>query len=67
VTYLGWRWKLLDLLVKNSLDMFACLSNHMVRAIKRDAIAEHQSHVRDELLGAVIAWNVGTRVWLGGI
>jgi hypothetical protein len=67
VTYLGWRRKLLDLLIEDSLDMFTCLSNHMIRAIERDTIAEHQPHVRDELLGAVIALNVGTGLWLGGI
>lgn len=49
VTYLR---KLLDLLIEDSLDTFACLSNLMVRAIERDAIAKHQPHVKDELLGA---------------
>lgn len=39
----------------------------MIRAIERDAIAEHQPHVRDELLRAVIAWNVGIGLWLSGI
>jgi hypothetical protein len=40
--------------IKDRFNMFPCLSDHMVWAIKRDAVAEHQPHVRNELLCAIV-------------
>jgi hypothetical protein len=39
----------------------------MVWAIKRDAVAEHQLHVRNELLCTIVMWIVGVGIWLGRI
>jgi len=39
----------------------------MVWAIKRDAVAEHQPHVRNELLCAIVTRIVGLGIWLGRI
>jgi hypothetical protein len=38
--------------------MFPRLSDHMVWAIKRDAVAEHQPHIRNELLCTIVMWIV---------
>jgi hypothetical protein len=47
--------------------MVPCPRDHMVWATKRDAVAEHQSHVRNELLCAIVTWIVGVGIWLGRI
>jgi hypothetical protein len=39
----------------------------MVWAIKRDAVAEHQPHIRNELLCTIVTWIVGVGIWLGRI
>jgi hypothetical protein len=39
----------------------------MVWAIKRDAVAEHQPYIRNELLCTIVTWIVEVGIWLGRI
>lgn len=54
------------MLVKDRLEMFPCLRDHMIRAIERDTVAKHQPHVRNELFSSVVTGIVGVGIWLGG-
>ena len=58
---------LFNLLIEDRFNMFPCLSDHMIWVIKHDAVAEHQPHVRNELLCAIVTWIVGVGIWLGRI
>lgn len=64
LTYHLGRWQVLYLLVENRFNVFARLGYNMIGAIERHAVGEHQTDIRNELVGMNIARVVAIHVRL---